>query len=214
MSDKKKKYILFLGIFILIIILIAIFVSIKYSDFYKMSLSKNKKAEFSMDDLLIDDLSYKDDEKKLVKKYGKPNSSKEFTNNGYKYKLYKYDGMDVTLKEFYDDYRIQGVSVTSRKYKVSRDIKVGNRVSKVVKKYRIANKKSNYMYGNYSSKALEDTSNLDNIYFGKRTKSKIEYVNRDQNISQDTFIPTNIAKLTINYKNNRVTKISWSYDLQ
>ena len=71
------------------------------------------------------------------------------------------------------------------------------------------------MYGNYSESSLNDASVIDNIYYGKREKDKITYINRDAIIySDNTKLPVNIAELIFNYKNNHIKSIEWSYDLQ
>ncbi len=214
LSLVKNKKVILLFIFILFILVMAIFLSSFFSDYSKISLLRNKDEMFNVADLTMDNLTYMNTEKDLVKKYGKPNSTKKISNGNFKYVVYKYNGFDVTLKEYYDTYSISKVEVTTNKIKLSRGIKVGDRIVKVMNKFRVTNKKTSYMYSNYSSKALKDDTISDNIYFGKRTKSTVEYVNRDKKLSDNIDMPTNTARLKVNYKHGKVTKIMWSYDVE
>lgn len=211
MGNKKTSL---LCIFVLFVVITAIFLSRFFNDYSKISLLKNNKEIFNVKDLTLDKLDYISKEEDVEKLYGKPNNTKSFDRNGIKYKINKYDGLEITLKEYYDTYKISKVVVTSKKYNVSRNIKVGYRIVKIMNKFYILNKKGSYMYGNYSSDSLENETISDNIIYGKRTKNTVEYINRDKKLSDNIDMPTNISKLIINYKNGKVTKIMWSYDVE
>ena len=213
LSFMSNKKVLLLFIFIIFIVMMAIFLSSFFSDYSRISLFKNKKEIFNVSDLSINDLTYMSTEKDVKKEFGKPKSIDKKNINGLKYQVYNYDGFKITLKEFYETYKISKVEVTSNKVTVSGNIKVGTRIIKVMNKFRVSNKKNRYIYNNYASSALEDETITDNIYYGKRTKTTVEYVNRDK-ILTNIDTPNNIAKLIINYKHGRVTKIVWSYDIQ
>ena len=217
-KSKKKEFkpanksVILLAIFILFIVVMAIFLSSVLSDYSKIRLSKNNKEEFNVSNLTIDNLNYMSNEKDVIKKYGDPKKESKIEKDGYKYKVFEYDELKITLREYYDTYVICKVETTSNDYVVS-GIKVGNSVIGTINKFKVSNKKSNYLYGNYSSSALEDETITDNIKFGKRTKTTLLYVNRDE-ILKNVDMPSNIAKLTIKYKHGRVRKITWSYDFK
>lgn len=217
-TNKKEtkvinKNAVLLIIFILFIIAMAILLSSIFSDYSKIGLMKNKKAEFNVSNLTIDNLNYLSEEKDVLKKYGKPKKIEDITKNGFDYRIYKYDGLTITLKEYYDTYNISKIESTSKKYIISGKIKVGNNITSIINKFKVSNRKSEYLYGNYSSDALNDETITDSIKFGKRSKDTVIYVNRDE-IIKNSSTPTNIAKLIINYKNGKAIKITWSYDIK
>ena len=225
MANKSKKTkskininlnrnVVLLVIFILIIVITAIFLSSILSDYSKITLASNNNQIFNVSDLTIDNLTYMSTEKDVIKKYGKPKKETSKEMNNYKYKIFEYDGLKITLKEYYDTYSISKVEITSSKYTISNNIKVGNKILSVINKYRVTNKRSEYIYGDYSSESLNNPTIRDAIEYGKRNKTTVVYVNRDAIISNQVDIPTNIAKLILNYKNGKVTKITWSYDIK
>lgn len=212
-SSINKKSIALL-VFVAVLAFVLFIFTSRFRNYSEINLMKNSKEIFNVSDLTIDSLKYNSTEKEVVKYFGKPKKEEKITTNGYKYKVLSYSGLKITLKEYYDDYTLNKVEVTSKKYKLSRKIKVGNRITSVMNKFRIDNKKNEYLYANYSSDSLNDSGIKDNIYYGKRSEDTIEYVNRDKIISDEVDIPTNIAKLTVNYKYGIVSKISWSYDVE
>lgn len=211
-DDKINKKSILLFIFLFILVVVAIVVSGTITDYSKISLRTNNKEIFNVSDLVIDDLTYMSTENDVVKKYGKAKKEENTNINGYKYKILSYDGLKITLREYYDTYTISKVEITSNRYTISRKIKVGKRIVSTMKKFKIKSKKSNYLYGNYSSNSLTDKGNTKNIYYGKRSSNSVEYVNRDK-VLENYDIPTNIAKLYIEYKFGRIKKIIWSYDM-
>lgn len=217
-NSKKKEFkpanksVILLAIFILFIVIMAIFLSSILSDYSKIRLSKNNKEEFNVSNLTIDNLNYMSNESDVIKKYGDPKKQSKKNIDGYNYKIFEYEDLKITLREYYDTYVICKVETTSNNYIVS-GIKVGDSVIGTINKYKVSNKKSNYLYGNYSSSALDDETITDTIKFGKRSKTTLLYVNRDE-VLKNVDIPSNISKLIIKYKNGRVRKITWSYDFK
>ena len=208
---SKNKKSLFILLVVIVLLSILLIVSESLGNFSKVRLKKNSNTIFSVSDLQVNKLSYSNTEKQVRKEMGKPKKEKKFKKDIYSYKKLVYDGITFTLKENYDDFMLVKVEITSRKYKVSRGIKVGDSVSKVVKKYRIDNSRGTYMYGNYSIDSLNESEITETIYFGVRNKREIIYVNRDAIVGNDK---SNIAKLDMYYKYGKIKKIIWSYDFE
>ena len=209
MRDYKK--ILKISIILLVILGIVSLILGNYKDYTEVRLRKNNKMIFSIADLKVDDLKYGDMENDIKKKIGKPKKEKKIKKDIYEYKKLHYNGMTLTLRENYDDFMLVKAEVTGKKYNVSRDIKVGNNVKKVMNKYNVETEVGTYIYGNYSIDALDESEITENIYQGIRDKKNIIYINRDAKIDGEKV---NVAKLVINYKKGRVNKITWSYDFQ
>lgn len=207
-----KKNIIFICFvaFILLLIFLIVYLS-NFRNFSEITLSKNSNKIFSVKDLTINNLKYGDKESDVKKFLGNPKEEKIKLEGSYNYKILKYNGLTVTLKEYYNDFILSKVEATSSKYKFSRNIKVGNRITKVFKKYSVKNRTGAYLYGNYTNNALSEVENKNNIYFGVRSTKNVLYVNRDEVLEG---IPTNIAKLDISYKNGKINKITWSYDIK
>ena len=212
-SKEKRDYRKILNISIIVVVVLVI-VSIilgNYKDYTEVRLRKNNKEIFSIADLKVDDLKYGDMEKDVKKKMGKPEKEKKITKDIYEYKKLYYKGLTLTLRENYKDFMLVKAEITERKYKVSRDIKVGDKIKKVMNKYNIETEIGTYIYGNYSIDALDESEITENIYQGIRDKNNVIYINRDSKVDGEKV---NIAKLIINYKRGRVKKITWSYDFQ
>lgn len=208
---NKSKKILLILIIIIVIFSILLIVSENFGNFSKVKLKKNDKTIFSISDLVVDDLKYSDNEEKVKKVMGKPKKEKSLVKGIYKYKELHYDGLVLTLKENYSDYMLVKAEITSNKYKTSRKIKVKDKILNVIKKYNVENKVGTYIYGNYSIDALSESEITENIYFGVRNNKELLYINRDS-VIEDT--KTNIARLNISYKYGKITKITWSYDVE
>lgn len=210
-TKGKKKYVfgVIVGLIIASLAFLLIIASY-FRDFGKIKLSTNSKNIFTIEDLKINDLKFKSTEKEVKASLGEPKDTKEEVDGIYKYKKLTYSGLTVTLKEYYDDFILSKIEVTSKKYTTSRGIKVGNKITKALKNYKIENKEGAYLYGNYTKDVLKDSENKENVYFGVRSSENILYVNRDAVIDGT---PTNIAKLDIVYKNGVIKKITWSYDI-
>lgn len=198
--------------FILIFLIGLIVYARNFRNFSKITLRENNKEILKVTDLVVGDVKYLDKEKTIVKKLGKPKKSYLEVSKGYLYKIYKYDGLKLTLKENYDDYVLVGADVTNRKYKTTRNIKVGNKITKVLKRYRVDNKKGTYMYGKYSRSALNDHAVTKEIYLGYREKDVVEYINRDAIV--DKTDPVMKLNIKYEYKYGKVKKISWRYDVE
>lgn len=198
--------------FILIFLIGLIVYARNFRNFSKIALRENNKEILKVTDLVVGDVKYLDKEKTIVKKLGKPKKSYLEVSKGYLYKIYKYDGLKLTLKENYDDYVLVGADVTNRKYKTTRNIKVGNKITKVLKRYRVDNKKGTYMYGKYSRSALNDHAVTKEIYLGYREKDVVEYINRDAIV--DKTDPVMKLNIKYEYKYGKVKKISWRYDVE
>lgn len=199
----------------LAILILFIFVLILRSSFYKnfaeMNLSKNDKEIFTIKDLVLGDLKYGDSEETVKKELGKPESEKNKMIGQYDYKILKYDGLTLNLKEYYDKYILVKVDINSSKYSTSRGLKVGNKITKAFSNFKVENSTGAYMYGNYTNNALKKIENKNNIYYGVRSTENVLYVNRDEVVDG---IKTNIAQLDIKYSGGKITEIIWSYDVQ
>lgn len=212
-TNKNKNTIKILVVAFILIFLIGLIVYARnFRNFSKIALRENNKEILKVTDLVVGDVKYLDKEKTIVKKLGKPKKSYLEVSKGYLYKIYKYDGLKLTLKENYDDYVLVGADITSRKYKTTRNIKVGNKITKVLKRYRVDNKKGTYMYGKYSRSALNDHAVTKEIYLGYREKDVVEYINRDAIV--DKTDPVMKLNIKYEYKYGKVKKISWRYDVE
>ena len=201
---KRDKLILKITSIIIVILLILLLASRNYREFDTVMVSKNNNKIFSMSDLVIDGVKYGTSEKEVKKKFGTPVKEDKITKD-------KYRGLKLTLKENYTDYMLTKVEVTNNKYKVSRNIKVNDKIIKTIKKFKVENKKGTYLYGNYSVDALNEEEIKDTIYLGIRNDKEVVYINRDALVG-DTV--SNISRLNISYKYGKITKISWSYDFE
>ena len=208
---KRDKLILKITSIIIVILLILLLASRNYREFDTVMVSKNNNKIFSMSDLVIDGVKYGTSEKEVKKKFGTPVKEDKITKDKYSYKILEYKGLKLTLKENYSDYMLTKVEVTNNKYKVSRNIKVNDKIIKTIKKFKVENKKGTYLYGNYSVDALYEEEIKDTIYLGIRNDKEVVYINRDALVG-DTV--SNISRLNISYKYGKITKISWSYDFE
>ena len=208
---KRDKLILKITSIIIVILLILLLASRNYREFDTVMISKNNNKIFSMSDLVIDGVKYGTSEKEVKKKFGTPVKEDKITKDKYSYKILEYKGLKLTLKENYSDYMLTKVEVTNNKYKVSRNIKVNDKIIKTIKKFKVENKKGTYLYGNYSVDALNEEEIKDTIYLGIRNDKEVVYINRDALVG-DTV--SNISRLNISYKYGKITKISWSYDFE
>ncbi len=208
---KRDKLILKITSIIIVILLILLLASRNYREFDAVMVSKNNNKIFSMSDLVIDGVKYGTSEKEVKKKFGTPVKEDKITKDKYSYKILEYKGLKLTLKENYSDYMLTKVEVTNNKYKVSRNIKVNDKIIKTIKKFKVENKKGTYLYGNYSVDALNEEEIKDTIYLGIRNDKEVVYINRDALVG-DTV--SNISRLNISYKYGKITKISWSYDFE
>ena len=208
---KRDKLILKITSIIIVILLILLLASRNYREFDTVMVSKNNNKIFSMSDLVIDGVIYGTSEKEVKKKFGTPVKEDKITKDKYSYKILEYKGLKLTLKENYSDYMLTKVEVTNNKYKVSRNIKVNDKIIKTIKKFKVENKKGTYLYGNYSVDALNEEEIKDIIYLGIRNDKEVVYINRDALVG-DTV--SNISRLNISYKYGKITKISWSYDFE
>lgn len=208
---KRDKLILKITSIIIVILLILLLASRNYREFDTVMVSKNNNKIFSMSDLVIDGVKYGTSEKEVKKKFGTPVKEDKITKDKYSYKILEYKGLKLTLKENYSDYMLTKVEVTNNKYKVSRNIKVNDKIIKTIKKFKVENKKGTYLYGNYSVDALNEEEIKYTIYLGIRNDKEVVYINRDA-LVDDTV--SNISRLNISYKYGKITKISWSYDFE
>lgn len=212
-TEKNNKYLKILLISFILIFLIGLIVYAKnFRDFSSMTLRTNNKDYYNINDLVINDIKYLDNEAKVDKAFGKANKVETKVIGSYKYKIKKYKGLTLTLKENYEDFVLVKVEVTSKDYKLGRNLGVGKKISKVLRSYRVNKSKSPYMYGNYKRDVLGDKSVKKEIYYGYRDKTFVEYVVRDAYTSEDSSIM--LSKIVYEYKYGKVTKVTWSYDVQ
>ena len=207
-KEELTKIIKIALVLALILVVINSIINIT-KNYSEVNLRTNKNDVFTLDDLTVNSLKFGSTEKEVKKELGKPIKEKKILENSLDYKELTYKGIKVRLRENYSDYILVGVEVTSRKYRVGRNIRVGNNIERVMKKYRISHKTGKYLYGNYTLNALKQKEIKDNIYFGLRTKHQVMYISRDVVVDNKT----NIAELNIKYDRGRVSNIKWSYDL-
>lgn len=210
-DNSKQKKVFTIAVVLIIVLSILLLIARNFGSFENVVVNKNDKSIFSISDLTVNNLKFSDNEETIIKQLGKPKKEKKFTNDIYSYKTLYYDGLELTLKENYNDYMLVKAEITSRKYTTSRNIKVKDRVLKVIKKYKVQNKMGTYLYGNYSTNALDNSAIKENIYLGVRSEKEIVYINRDTIVDDSK---PNIARLNISYKFGKVTKITWSYDIK
>ena len=209
-KNLDKKQIIFLSVVgIIVIISLLLILSGLFGNFENVRLGKNNKEIFTIKDLTVNNLGFLSTANDIEKELGKPKKVKEITKNNYQYKEYYYSGLKLTLKENYSDYVLVGADITSNKYKIGRNIKVGNSILSAIKKFKVEYSEGNYIYKNYTIDALNDNLVKDNAYFSYRNAKEVRYYNKDAVV--DGY-PTNIAELKLEYKFGKVSKIIWSYD--
>lgn len=211
-SISKKEIKVVLSIVVLLFLIFLIVYVRNYRNFAEVKLNTNKKDIFTISDLKINDLKYSSSEDKVIESFGKPKKIVNYSENGFAYKRFEYEDLSLTLREYYDDYILVGVETTSTKYKISRGLRVGSNISRVMNKYKVDNKTGSYLYGNYSYEEMSEKT--DNVYMGIRTKLKVSYYNKDARVEGDTFPVDAIQKIEYEYKNGIVYKVSWSYDYE
>lgn len=219
MKKNKSKFTknnikILLSIIVLVFLIFLILYVRNFRNFAEVRLGTNKKDIFTISDLTINDLKYSSTKKEVIKSLGKAKKEEEYSMNGFKYKILRYKDLDITLREYYDDYILVGIETTSNDYKISRKLKVGSNINRVFNKFRVDYKSGSYLYGNYNFEELTDKDIKDNMYMGIRTSSKVSYYNMDAKSEDDSFPLNSIQKLVFEYKNGVVTKISWSYDYE
>jgi len=211
-NKLDSKQILFLVIVGVIVILsLLLLISGIFGNFRDVKLKKNNNEIFTIKDLTVNNLKFLSTSEEIEKELGKPRKKQELTKNNYRYIEYYYSGLKLTLKENYSDYVLVGAEITSGKYKTSRNIKVGNKVLKVINKYKVELPEGNYIYKNYTIESLNNNLVKDNAYFSYRTSKEIRYYNKDT-VTEGN--PTNVAELRFNYRFGRINKITWSYDVR
>ena len=209
LDKKQKTFLIVVGIIVILSLLLIL--SELFGNFENVRLRKNYKEIFTINDLSVNNLKFLSTSEEVVNELGKPKKTKEIEKNNYKYMEYYYSGLKLTLKENYEDYVLVGAEITSKKYKTGRNVKVGNRIMSVIKKYNVEYETGNYIYKNYTIDALNDNLVKDNAYFCFRNSKEVRYYNKDAVIEGN---PTNVAELRLNYKLGRVSKITWSYDVK
>lgn len=214
MADKIKKSdnnekIFTIAVVIIIVLSLLLIISRNFGTFNNVKVKKNNNNIFSVSDLTVNNLKFHDDEKTVRKELGTPKKEKKYLSNIYSYKDLYYDGIIVTLKEDYNDYRLVKVQITSKKYKINRNIKVNDRILRVIKKFKVEYESGTYLYGSHTIKALNDKNTTENVYLGVRSTKELVYINKDAKVGDEN---PNIAKLVISYKFGKVSKITWSYD--
>ncbi|MBQ9023777.1 MAG: hypothetical protein IJ105_00990 [Bacilli bacterium] len=209
LDEKSQKIVFIVAVVIIVILSLLLIISRNFGTFNNISMRKNNKDIFSVSDLTVNNLKFSDKESKVKKELGNPTKEKEETENNYKYKKLYYDGITLTLKENYDDFMLVKVEITSKKYKINRNIKVNDKILRVMKKFKIENTTGTYLYGNYTIEQLNNSELKDNVYVAVRSNSEVVYINKDAQVSDGI---SNIARLNISYKHGKVSKITWSYD--
>lgn len=209
-KNIDKKILIIVGV-VIVVLLLLLSTLRHFRNFEDASLVTNKKDIFSVSDLKAGKLKFGSTEDEVLSVLGKPKKETQSKKDIYKYKTLSYNGIEVTLKENYDDYILTAVEITSSKYKVGRNIKVNSSIYKAVKKYKVENKKGTYIYGNYTVDKLDSSDVSENIYMAVRGSKEVVYINKDAKVEG---VRTNIARLTLTYKKGKIKKISWSYDFE
>lgn len=210
-SFKSKIVFVILLAFLFVFIISMMLIVRQNRNFGEISLSKNNNEIFSVNDLTINNIKFGDNYNNVIFELGVPLKEEEEINNSYVYKKLYYDGLVVTLKENYSDYILAKVEITSNSYVSSRNIRVGNNITKLLGSYKIENSNGAYLYGNYTNNAINEPEIKGNINFGYRTSESVTYVNRESIVDGT---PTNVAILEVLYEKGKITKISWSYDVK
>lgn len=210
-EKSNKKKIIIVSFILLLIIGLMIYAE-NFRNFSSIYLMKNKKEMLDINDLVVGDIKYLDNEKKVNSVLGKPSTESTKIIGSYQYKIKKYDGLIVTMKENYDDFVVVKIELTSKKYKTGRNIKIGDGITKVLRNYRVDNSRGTYMYGNSKIDALNDKSLTKTLYTGYRDKEKVEYAVRDS--ISDRNSPVLIERITYEYTRGKIKKITWSYDVE
>jgi hypothetical protein len=207
----SKQILFFVIVGVIVILSLLLLISGIFGNFRDVKLKKNNNEIFTIKDLTVNNLKFLSTSEEIEKELGKPRKKQELTKNNYRYIEYYYSGLKLTLKENYSDYVLVGAEITSGKYKTSRNIKVGNKVLKVINKYKVELPEGNYIYKNYTIESLNNNLVKDNAYFSYRTSKEIRYYNKDT-VTEGN--PTNVAELRFNYRFGRINKITWSYDVR
>lgn len=208
-NDKNQKTIFIVAVIVIVLLSLLLIISRNFGTFNNVSVRKNNKKIFSIEDLTVNDLKFYDSKSVVEEKLGKPKKEKDTSKDNYSYKILYYDGLTLTLRENYEDFILVKAEITSDKYKINRNIKVGNRILRVIKKFKVDNSIGTYLYGNYTTDALNNSKVTENVYMGLRSNKEVVYINKDASVDN---LPTNIARLNITYKFGKVAKIVWSYD--
>ncbi len=208
---EKKQSIFLVIVGIIVVLSLLLIISGIFGNYENVKLKKNNKEIFTIKDLTLNNLKFLSTSEEIEKELGTPKSKKDFVKNNYRYVEYYYSGLKLTLKENYKDYVLVGAEITSSKYSINRNIKVGNKVLNVINKYNVELESGNYIYKNYTMDALNDNLVKDNAYFSYRNNKEIRYYNKDAVIEGN---PTNVAELKFNYRFGRINKITWSYDVR
>lgn len=208
-EENTQKIVFIVAVVIVGILSLLLMISRNFGTFNNVSIRVNNNKIFSVSDLTVNNLKFSDTQKEVEKQMGKAEKEKTITENNFKYKKLYYDGITLTLKEHYNDFILVKAEITSSKYTINRNINVGDRVLRVIKKFKVSNRVGTYLYGNYLVETLDSSDIKDEIYIGVRSNSEIVYVYKDAKVGNT---PSNIARLNISYNHGKVSKIVWSYD--
>lgn len=210
-TSDQKKWLFLLVAGILVILSLLLIISGRFGNFEKIKLRTNNKEQFTIKDLKLDNLGFGSTSSEVQKELGKASKEEKIIKNNYEYLILEYPGLKLSLRENYDDYILVKAEITSNKYTTSRNIKVGNRIMSAIKKYNISISDSNYIYKNYNMEALSENLVKDNVYFAIRNSKEVRYYNRDAVVDGQK---TNTAYLILDYNKGKITKITWSYDVE
>ena len=122
----KKNIKTLLTILLLSVLMFLIIYVRNFRNFADIKLNTNKKDIFTLSDLKINDLKYASTEEEIYKSLGKTKDIEEYSMNGFNYKILRYKNLNLTVREYYDDYILVGVETTSSRYKISRGLRVGS----------------------------------------------------------------------------------------
>lgn len=210
---KNNKLIqLLICFFLALIIYGGIVFYTNYKDYIKVDLKPNTNSIFTLTDISVSNLVYGDLESTAVTIFGKPNKIEKFKDKKQSYKTYYYDGLELTFKKQNSSYVFMKAIVSSDKYMVSRNIKVGNRINDVMNKFFVENAKSEYIYGNYKEDDLNGKTANENVFFGHRTKNLVYYIYMDMPYKKGfASLSDDIAQLTFKVSFGKVKRIELIY---
>lgn len=209
---KNKIFQFFFCLLIALFLYFIIALIYGYKDFVKINLKTNTSSIFSLTDLSVSDLNYGDIEDSARTIFGNPNKIETFKDGNIKYKTYYYDGLELTFKKTNNSYIFMKAIITSDKYYITRNIKVGDRINDVMNKFYVKDSKGEYMYGNYNENDLNGKKVTDTLFFAHRKKNLVYYIYADKPYKNKyASLKDDIAQLTFKVSFGKVSKIDIMY---
>lgn len=226
MANKKKKNIvedftsnkmnLITQIIICLIIALVIYGVLAFITDYRnnnnIKTSVNNEAMFSMSDLTVRNSIFGDLENVVISEFGNPKKIEKFKDGKVSYKTYKYNGLELTFRDYDGTYKLMKAKITNSDYLVSRNIRVGDSINETINKFSITKTSGDYLYGNFTDEAFVSKAVEENIYFGKKENDIVYYIYAmAPYLKGYATWEDNIAQLTFEVKFGKIKKIEWMY---